>query len=74
MRRKMPGLLLLTCLSPMLAQVNPAERLKAQRELDDQKWAQKTGLAVSDVQALRIAAGIADGSNFSRIQNIDGFL
>lgn len=71
MWRKTSGLLLLTCWSPLFAQVNPADRRKAQGDADDQKWAQKTGLSVTDIQAIRIAAGVSGLTNFSRIVNLD---
>jgi hypothetical protein len=65
------GLLLLTCLSPASAQVNPTDRFKAQHDAEDRKWAQKTDLPVSEVRAIRIAAGISDDTSGSRIANID---
>jgi hypothetical protein len=71
MWRTTSGLLLLTCLTPVYAQVNPTDRFKAQREADNRKWAQKTGLPVSEVQAIRIAAGVSGLTNFSRIVNLD---
>jgi hypothetical protein len=71
MWRKMSGILLLACLGPTFAQVNPSDRVKAQHDADDQKWAQKAGLPVSEVQAIRIAAGVYGPTNFSRIVNLD---
>lgn len=64
MWRKTSGLLPLMCLIPIFAQVNPTDRLKAQHDADDRKWAQKTGLPVSEVQAIRIAAGVSGLTNF----------
>jgi hypothetical protein len=67
----MLGLLLLAFLSPVIAQVDSGDGFKAQRVVEDRKWAQKTGLLVSEVQAIRIAAGISDEKSGSRITNID---
>lgn len=71
MSRTILGFLLLGCLSPAIAQVNSSDRFKAQHDAEDRKWAQKTGLPVSEVRAIRIAAGISDDSQGSRIANID---
>ena len=71
MWRKTSGLLPLMCLIPIFAQVNLTDRLKAQHDADDRKWAQKTGLPVSEVQAIRIAAGVSGLTNFSLIVNLD---
>jgi hypothetical protein len=70
MWRKIPALLLLTCVSPIFAQVDPSDRRKAQQDADDRKWAQKTGLPLTEVQAIRAAAGILP-TNFARIMNLD---
>jgi hypothetical protein len=71
MRRKALRLFLLLCCSPLFAQVNLSGSGKAQHEVVDRKWAQKTGLPVNEVQAVRIAAGISDDSRGSSIANID---
>jgi hypothetical protein len=70
MSRKILGLLLIAFASPLAAQVNSADRVKAQYDAY-RKWAEKTGLSVSDVQAIRIAAGVPDDSIGLRIANID---
>jgi hypothetical protein len=64
-------LLLLACLSPAFAQVYSADGIKAQHDAEDRKWAQKTDLPVSEVRAIRIAAGISDDAKGSRISNLD---
>jgi hypothetical protein len=71
MWRKALELLLLACFSPAFAQVYSADGIKAQHEDEDRKWAQKTGLLVGEVRAIRIAAGISDDTKGSRISNID---
>lgn len=71
MSRKMLGFLLLACLSPVIAQVDSDNRFKVQHDAEDRKWAQKTGLPLSEVRAIRIAAGISDDTQGSRIANID---
>jgi hypothetical protein len=70
MSRKVLGLLL-AFLTPALAQVDSSDRAKGPHDLEDRKWAQKTGLPVSDVRAILVAAAISHDSIGSRITNID---
>jgi hypothetical protein len=67
----MLGLLLLAFLSPVIAQVDSRDRVNGQHDIDDRKWAQKSGLPVSEVQAIRSAAGITHDTPGSRIMTID---
>lgn len=43
----------------------------SQHQREDQSWAQKTGLPVSDVRAIRMFAGINDNTDGSRLLNLD---
>jgi hypothetical protein len=71
MSHKTPGILLLACLSPLLAQETSGDRFKAQHDIEDRKWAEKTGLPVNEIRAIRIAAGISDDAPGLRIANLD---
>jgi len=63
--------LVLTSMGAIFAQMNTADRLKAQHDREDQLWAQKSGLPVSEVRAIRSVAGLSDATEGSRIVNID---
>jgi len=53
------------------AQTDRTALVKAQRDREDQHWAQTSGLSVSDIQALRQIAGISDPAIGSRILVLD---
>ena len=62
--------LLLLCAAALNAQTTPPRI--PMRDIDDQHWAQKTGLPIADIRAIRIAAGEPDNAAFTpRILNLD---
>lgn len=65
--------LLVAGAAPVLAQLDRAPNEEAELARQDQAWAQKSGLTVDDVHALRTAAGITHlwGPGGSRIANLD---
>ena len=60
-----------TAIGAAYAQADSASIIKALRDLEDQQWARKSGLPVSDVRALRLMAGMSDASWGAVILNID---
>jgi len=54
-----------------LAFAQGAADLKAMRDRQDQRWADKSGLTVSEVRAIRILAGITDAIDGAAVQLID---
>lgn len=67
----LPGISAIVMLFSLVAQTGIADRTRAQHAHDDQVWAQKSGLAVSEVRAIRIAAGILDDTLGSLMLNLD---
>jgi hypothetical protein len=64
------------CILALLAATAAAQTdrdtfLKAQRDREDQHWAQTSGLSVSDIQTLRQFAGISELDHGSRIIALD---
>jgi len=53
------------------AQTDADARVKSQHDREDQFWAQKSGLPVSDVRAIRLTADISDTTSGAGILNID---
>jgi hypothetical protein len=62
---------LLVSAAGLRAQGDRTAQLKAFHERNDQAWAYKSGLLVSQVRALRMAVGIEDTTDGLRIVNLD---
>ncbi len=71
MRTVIGGVTVLLCVGAAFAQHNSTDIMQAQHDREDQQWAHKSGLTVSEVRAIRIFAGITDSSNNYVIRNID---
>jgi hypothetical protein len=61
----------MACASSLAAQPATADRLQSDHAREDEVWAKKSGLPISEVRAIRIAAGITDTTPATRIDNID---
>lgn len=62
---------LLVSAAGLCAQGDRTAQLKALHQRNDQAWAQKSGLPVSQVRALRMAIGIDDTTDGLEIVNLD---
>ncbi|HXB74569.1 MAG TPA: hypothetical protein VNY05_40415 [Candidatus Acidoferrales bacterium] len=65
------GIALPAAIGAAYAQTDSASIIKALHDLEDQQWARKSGLTVSDVRALRLLAGMTDATWGAAILNID---
>jgi hypothetical protein len=59
MMNKICGLALITCIATAFAQTYRVGS-KELHDLEDQRWARKSGLPASDIRAIRILAGLGD--------------